>query len=52
MPLSSFHYLTARADASMSKKGLSHGDGVVNFFLEAVVRGDRAQMSITEMNDV
>lgn len=36
----------------MSKKGLSHGDGVVHFFPEAVVRDDQAQMSITAMNDV
>lgn len=52
MPLSSFHYLVARAAASMSKKGLSHRDGVVHFFPEAVVRDDQAQMSITRMNDV
>ena len=38
MPLSSFHYLTARAAASVSKKGLSHRDGVVHFFPEAVVK--------------
>lgn len=50
MLLSPFHYLTARAAASMSKTGLSHGDGVVNFFLEAVVRDNQAQMSIMGMN--
>jgi len=42
----------ARAAASMSKTGLSHGDGVVHFFPEAVVRDDQAQMSIKGMNDV
>lgn len=42
MPFSSFHYLMARAAASMSKKGLSHGHGEVHFFPDAVVRDDQA----------
>lgn len=35
----------------MSKKGLSHGDGVVHFFLEAVDKDNQAQMSVMGMND-
>lgn len=46
-----FCYLTPRVVASMSKKGLSHGDGVVHFFLEAVDKDNQAQMSVMGMND-
>lgn len=52
LPLSSFCYLMSRVAASASKEGLTHGDGVVHFFLEAVVKGDHAQMSVTGANDV
>jgi len=50
--LPSFRYLMSRVAASMSKKGVAHGDGVVHFFLEAVVKGDHAQMSVTGVNGV